>query len=759
MALNNDNNDKSCKCTAPEYELILNEQGPQGRQGEKGDAGFTPIISVKDNTPSNYTLNILTQDGQITTPNLKANLPAGGATGQVLTKNSGEQDDCSWQNLPASTIETEGIARLATEADFETTNDTEASDNTIVTPALFNSELEKQSAKFVTTDTQQNIDASKTFWNGLGVYNNLTIPYNSHSQNGKIVTNATVDNVRIPIVEPYDTNGSFRIGAVKEEASTNIQNGFDINNNTLDGLQGVTYYEQGQKGKIIADFNIDKYVKAGDNVTIDKGADGSLTINSTSGGITDAYTKAETDNLLDTKQDKLVATTGIEINNNNIGINQKGTSLIEYNNTNRSIGYIEDDVLHQEQNVIEYIKGIAAPIIDIPDNSIHSFDISTVVKLSEYNDNEDNRILEIGGNGTNAAFFDTHAYHIKNMVRMVYSVNGVTNAYWHETIQDDKYLAVRLTNDGTTLKFFTKIVDTPELPTDWNEWENIPWDLSLYPIEKGDILPAIINIGGEVNKNPANDIISTLNIQKGLYYLTQTKIIINDTLFSYTSSNYNDAIATTENYGLVKIDGDSLTINENYQLQANIPSNLTTQGNTFNGASQLVQLDSSGKLPAIDGSQLTNLPSSTPTNMVTTNTIQDITAIKTFVGTSPLRLRNTSIGKIATPFRLLQNSVFGNKILIGDCPDEGMSISGLPVAIAVPASDKTIYKVANNDLSTFVPVLDKENFSSVAPTGNLKYWTGTEEAYTAIGTKDADTLYRTTDTNKVYLGTIQIGGQ
>lgn len=38
-------------------------------------------------------------------------------------------------------------------------------------------------------------------------------------------------------------------------------------------------------------------------------------------------------------------------------------------------------------------------------------------------------------------------------------------------------------------------------------------------------------------------------------------------------------------------------------------ANTTTQGNTFNGASQLVQTDATGKLPAIDGSQLTNLPS------------------------------------------------------------------------------------------------------------------------------------------------------
>lgn len=287
MASNNENNNNCCKCTTPEYELILNEQGPQGRQGEKGEAGFTPIISVKDNTDSNYTLNILTQDGQITTPNLKANLPAGGATGQVLTKNSGEQDDCSWQNLPDATTEVEGIARLATEADFETTEDSSVSNTTIVTPALFNTEFEKKSTNFVTIDTVQNIDASKTFRNGLLVYNNLTIPYNSSRQNGKIVTNASVDDVWIPIVEPYDVNGSFRIGAVKEEASEDVQNGFDINNDWISGAQGVTYYEVGQKGKLVASFNIDKYVKAGDNVTIDKGSDGSLTINSTGGGITE----------------------------------------------------------------------------------------------------------------------------------------------------------------------------------------------------------------------------------------------------------------------------------------------------------------------------------------------------------------------------------------------------------------------------------------------------------------------------------------
>lgn len=598
MPLNNENNNKCCKCTTPEYQIILNQQGPQGRQGNPGVDGFSPDISIAENTENSFKLRIEDKDGVITTPNLKATIPTGGQEGTVLTKNSSADGDASWQILPNASPENSGIVELATIDDLTPDDSGEINDLKAVTPDLLSTYVEQEinNAKFVTTNTEQAITSKKTFMTDVAVRGDIILQQS-------IVNYATVDGIKPNIIEHTSGDNNIIIGETKLFTSETYKNlGIEIKCDNLDNAAGIYTHRDGNKYLLLDSSNI----TAGENITIDKTSTG-ITISSTGGGATDAYTKAETDGLLDAKQDKLVATTGIEINNNNIGINQKGTSLIEYNNTDRAIGYIEDDVLHQEQNVTDYIEGIAAPIIDIPDNSIHSFDISTVVKLSDYNDIEDNRIIEIGGTGTNSAFFDTHAYNIKNMVRMVYSVNGISNAYWHETIQDDKYLAVRMTNDGTTLKFFTKIVDTPELPTDWNEWENIPWDLSLYPIEKGN-LPAIINIGGEVNKNPANNTISTINIQKGLFYLTQTKIIINNTLFSYTSSNYNDAIATTENYGLVKIDGDSLTINENYQLQANIPSNLTTQGNTFNGASQLVQLDSTGKLPAIDGSQLTNLP-------------------------------------------------------------------------------------------------------------------------------------------------------
>jgi len=45
----------------------------------------------------------------------------------------------------------------------------------------------------------------------------------------------------------------------------------------------------------------------------------------------------------------------------------------------------------------------------------------------------------------------------------------------------------------------------------------------------------------------------------------------------------------------------------NSAANAALPSNVTLQGNTFNGASQLVQLNGSGSLPALNGSLLTNV--------------------------------------------------------------------------------------------------------------------------------------------------------
>lgn len=97
-------NNNCCKCTTPEYIIILNQQGPQGITGKAGADGFSPTIEVVNNDYSNYQLRVTNATSSFTTPNLKANLPSGGNTGQILTKNSDTNGDYVWSNISSEQL-------------------------------------------------------------------------------------------------------------------------------------------------------------------------------------------------------------------------------------------------------------------------------------------------------------------------------------------------------------------------------------------------------------------------------------------------------------------------------------------------------------------------------------------------------------------------------------------------------------------------------------------------------------------------------
>lgn len=130
MATNENN---PCTCTTPEYTIILNQQGPSGRQGATGQNGFSPIIDVSTNTRDTYNLVITTADGVITTPNLKSEpIPSGGTNGQVLT-NYGN-DVYGWGTLPNATTESQGVVYLSTDEDFQSDEEGNVDDSTACTP-------------------------------------------------------------------------------------------------------------------------------------------------------------------------------------------------------------------------------------------------------------------------------------------------------------------------------------------------------------------------------------------------------------------------------------------------------------------------------------------------------------------------------------------------------------------------------------------------------------------------------------------------
>lgn len=130
MATNENN---PCTCTTPEYTIILNQQGPSGRQGATGQNGFSPIIDVSTNTRNTYVLTITTADGVITTPNLISEpIPSGGINGQVLT-NFGN-DVYGWGTLPNATTESQGVVYLSTDEDFQPDEEGNYDNATACTP-------------------------------------------------------------------------------------------------------------------------------------------------------------------------------------------------------------------------------------------------------------------------------------------------------------------------------------------------------------------------------------------------------------------------------------------------------------------------------------------------------------------------------------------------------------------------------------------------------------------------------------------------
>lgn len=130
MATNENN---PCTCTTPEYTIILNQQGPSGRQGKTGQDGFSPIIDVSTNTRDRYVLTITTADGVITTPNLISEpIPSGGINGQVLT-NFGN-DVYGWGTLPNATTESQGVVYLSTDKDFQPDEEGNYDNATACTP-------------------------------------------------------------------------------------------------------------------------------------------------------------------------------------------------------------------------------------------------------------------------------------------------------------------------------------------------------------------------------------------------------------------------------------------------------------------------------------------------------------------------------------------------------------------------------------------------------------------------------------------------
>ena len=140
------------------FKWYLNRQGIQGQQGERGEEGFSPTITVNEDTLTAYTLKVQNKTGSFVTPNLRQVVSDSGGTYVRYDRTSG---NLYAGNADFATTEQAGMVRFCTEEELNS-----AYDGSVVSPADLVDYL---------TNTYQLPIASATVLGGIKVGDGLSI--------------------------------------------------------------------------------------------------------------------------------------------------------------------------------------------------------------------------------------------------------------------------------------------------------------------------------------------------------------------------------------------------------------------------------------------------------------------------------------------------------------------------------------------------------------------------------------------------------
>ena len=467
---------------AADFNWFLNKQGPRGQQGVRGEQGFSPVITVAEDTAKAYILRIQTQDDTFLTPNLRGTVDDLGGTYVRYNPETGQV----YAGSPdVATTEAYGVVKIATPQDV-----TNVSQDVVVTPELLVNYVNGLDLpnNYVTTNTAQTINTLKAFkngislssirnWDGAEVLEFLSgTPYKIKTwgnglsiqggllriENGSIksksIKQPSTDTNVYDVVTSFDLATTENAGIVKPDGSTVFidENGVisaksseidDANTSTqstwssskinteISTVTQEVVDVQGDVASLDADVSTLKPIveshttsigsindsiamamsditelkegkqdklTAGNNITIE----GNVISATGGGGETDAYTKAETNELLGEKADKFTTSAPLIISEKSDaeydGTIANGT--ISFDGANSFV--TKSDVLyasaHNGDRITRYVALpldvntiVKAPIMGNFDNTSEYGQIRAQVLLGDF-DNEGKFIPYVG---------------------------------------------------------------------------------------------------------------------------------------------------------------------------------------------------------------------------------------------------------------------------------------------------------------------------------------------------------------------------
>ncbi len=187
---------------------------------------------------------------------------------------------------------------------------------------------------------------------------------------------------------------------------------------------------------------------------------------------------------------------------------------------------------------------------------------------------------------------------------------------------------------------------------------------------------------------------------------------------------------------------DATALTSGTVSDSRLSTNVTVQGNIFNGASQLVQLDSSIQLPAVSGALLTNLNGSNILSGTVADarlTVNVTTQGNSFNGTNQL-VKTNAAGQLPVISGINLTNLTATNINSGTLGNAGVTLAA-----------GSFGSITGTNGSSQLVQLD--GFGNLALTGNI---TGSNNGTVGYWTRNnaSSYLYQTTLTDTVGLGTI-----